>query len=209
EQLVLHHAVFDAGGASAAHEVERVGQGYRGRLLAIDVLPRGDCEIEVVLALAGGDGVEIDGLLARVERAVEIGGRARDAVGLGERRQLLGVAPDQDRIRHDAVAARKLEPTLGADRQHRAGEMLDRPHAPGDAVHDDAQTPLAHRVCPSVGLLWAGYAGCYHSTRAAALPQSGHRRRAENRTSQRASAGMHGKSPRRTHIVEWQTETSS
>ena len=41
------------------------------------------------------------------ERGVEIGGRALDAVLRGERRDLLGVAADQDRVGHHAVAVRR------------------------------------------------------------------------------------------------------
>jgi len=132
--------------ARAAHEIERVLQARRRRLLAIDVLARGDREIEVALALSGGDRVEIDRVLARGERAVEIGGEARDAVCLGESAELLGVAPDQDRIRQHALPVRERKPARRADRQDRADEMLDRPHPPGDAVHDDPEPPLAHAV---------------------------------------------------------------
>ena len=64
---------------------------------------------------------------------------------LRERRDLLGVAPDQDRIGHHAVAVRQRDAALVADRQDRAHQVLVEPHASGDAVHDDAERRASPR----------------------------------------------------------------
>jgi hypothetical protein len=54
--------------------------------------------------------------------AGKIGGGARDAVLLAERRDLLGIAPDQDRVGHHAVAVRQRHAALIADGEDRAHE---------------------------------------------------------------------------------------
>src|ERR1051326_3732090 len=102
EQLVLHDAVFDAGGAGAADEIERIGEARCRRLLAIDVLARGNREIEVVLALPGGDRVEIDCVLARGKRAISLGGGARDPMRRIDPRELRAIPPEMDRLRPHA-----------------------------------------------------------------------------------------------------------
>ena len=43
------------------------------------------------------------------ERCVEVGGLARDIVALRDLRELVGVAADQDRVRHHAVAVRQRD----------------------------------------------------------------------------------------------------
>ena len=91
-----------------------------------------------------GRGIEEHGVVRVLQRGGEIGGRARDAVLLAERRDLLGVAADQDRIGHHAVAVRQRDAALLADRQDRAHEVLVQPHASGDAVHDDAEPMRRH-----------------------------------------------------------------
>jgi hypothetical protein len=58
--------------------------------------------------------------------------------------QLLGIAPDQDRVGHDARAVPQPNPALGADRENRSNQVLVRAHPAGDAVHDDAEATLAH-----------------------------------------------------------------
>ena len=73
---------------------------------------------------------------------------ARDAVRLGERRQLVLVAPDQDRIGHHAVAVRQQHAALGADGSDGADQVLVGAHAPGHAVHDDAEPSHCHRLPP-------------------------------------------------------------
>jgi hypothetical protein len=61
-----------------------------------------------------------------------------------ERRQLVGVAADEYRIGHCAIAVREHDAALRADRGDRPDQMLVRSHPAGDAVHDDAESPLRH-----------------------------------------------------------------
>ncbi len=63
---------------------------------------------------------------------------------LGELLQPVGVAPDQDRIGHHPVAILQRHAALVADRADRADQVLVHAHAPGDAVHDDAEPLLRH-----------------------------------------------------------------
>src|SRR5205807_1362220 len=65
-----------------------------------------------------------------------------------ESRDLLGVATDQNRIRHHAVTVWQRDAALIADRQDRAHQVLVEPHASGDAIHDDAERPRRQRVLP-------------------------------------------------------------
>src|SRR6185436_2125814 len=52
--------------------------------------------------------------------------------------ELRAVAADEDRIGHEARAVLQRHAALLADFQHRADQVLVHAHAPGDAVHDDA-----------------------------------------------------------------------
>ena len=54
------------------------------------------------------------------------------------------VAADQDRVRHHAPAVGERDSALRADGADRTDEVLVRPHASGDAVHDDAEAPIRH-----------------------------------------------------------------
>ena len=127
--------------------VERVGD----RLFAIDVLAGLDRLREQVGAHLRGRGVEEHRVVGVLQRGVEIGGRALDAVLLRERRDLLGIAADQDRVGHHAVAIRQRDAALLADRHDRAHQMLVEPHASGDAIHDDAELANRHVLPPASG----------------------------------------------------------
>ena len=67
---------------------------------------------------------------------------------LGELRELVLVAPHQDRIGHDAVAVRQQHAALGANSSDGADQVLVCAHAPGHAVHDDAEPSHCHRLPP-------------------------------------------------------------
>ena len=84
EQLVLHHAVLDLGLLRHADQIERVLQRVRHRLLAIDVLAGLHRLLQQLGAKLRGGGVEEQRVLLVLQRLVEIGGPARDAVRLGE-----------------------------------------------------------------------------------------------------------------------------
>jgi surface antigen len=65
------------------------------------------------------------------QRLVEIGGPALDLEALGQTFDLVGVAADQDRIRHHAVAvAEQHAAGMVADRDDRADQMLVQPMRP-------------------------------------------------------------------------------
>ncbi len=73
-------------------------------------------------------------------------------------RQLLDfcrVASHQDRVGHQARAVLERHPALAADFEDRADQVLVHAHAPGHAVHDDADATFAHctlRIAPQSGI---------------------------------------------------------
>ena len=131
-----------------ANQIERVLQRVRHRLLAIDVLAGLHRLLQQLGAKLRGRGVEEQRVLLVLERLVEVGGPARDAVRLGELRHPVGVAPDQDRVGHHPVAVLQRHAALVADRADRADQVLVHAHASGDAVHDDAEPLLRHGCSP-------------------------------------------------------------
>ena len=146
KELVLHHAVPDAGLLGGARHVERVLERLGDRLLAVDVLAGRDRLAQQLGAQLGGGGIEEQRVLLVRERGIEIGGPARDAVRLRQLRELGFVAADQDRVGHHRVAVLERDAALGADGDDRADQMLVHAHAAGHAVHDDAETLLRHSV---------------------------------------------------------------
>src|SRR5262245_58934179 len=144
KELVLHHAVFDAGLLGRARDFERIRERLGDRLLAIDVFAGRDRPAQEHGAQLGRGGIEEERVLAALERGGKIAGPARDGVRLGELGELCLVAPDEDRIGHDRVAILQLYAALRADRKNRADKMLVHAHAAGDAVHDDAEPLLRY-----------------------------------------------------------------
>ena len=111
KQLVLHHAVLHALLLGELGDRDRLVERVRDRLFAIDVLAG--------LDRLGHAGRRASAWSRRRRTRSSFGSfsaavrsvvRARDAVLLGERRDLLGIAPDQDRIGHHAVAVRQRTP---------------------------------------------------------------------------------------------------
>src|SRR5262249_56906652 len=98
EQLVLYHAMPNAGLCRGACDIERVLERLGDRLLAVDVLASGDRLAQQLRAQLGGGSIEEQRVFAVRKRGVEIGGPARDAVGLGEVLELTVVAADQERV---------------------------------------------------------------------------------------------------------------
>jgi len=82
--------------------------------------------------------------------AVEISGRARQAVLAGNGLDLVGVASDEDWIGHQAVAVGKLKAPLLADRENGAHQMLVIAHAAGDPMHDNAKRNRRHLCLPPI-----------------------------------------------------------
>ena len=70
-----------------------------------------------------------------------------------------GIASDEDRVGHEAHAVLQRHASLLADLQDRADEVLVHAHAPGDAVHDDADSFFRHGALSSCiwsqsGIAW-------------------------------------------------------
>ncbi len=108
------------------------------------MLARPDRLFQQLRAQLRGGGVEEHRVVPRCERPVQVRAEPRDTVLRGERRDLLRIAPDQDRVGHEARAVPEHHAALPPDFQDRAREVLVRAHAPGHAVHDDADAPLGH-----------------------------------------------------------------
>ena len=85
----------------------------------------------------GRRGVEEHREVGIRERRVEIGAPFIEAMCCRDLRKTAGIAPDQQRTRHDAIIADN-EPALATDRHQRVGEMLGRGLIrPGRAAVDD------------------------------------------------------------------------
>ena len=125
-------------------DLDRLVEVGRDRLLAVDVLAGAQRLGEQHRPHLRRAGVEEDRVVLVGERGVEVGAPARDAVRLRERLDLVGVAADQDRVRHRLVAVRQRDAALGADRADRADQVLVHPHPAGDAVHDESESSCRH-----------------------------------------------------------------
>jgi hypothetical protein len=68
-----------------------------------------------------------------------------------QRLHLGRVAPHEQRIGHEARPVPERDAALLANLENRADEMLVHAHAAGDAVHDDADAPLAH--CSAISFI--------------------------------------------------------
>jgi hypothetical protein len=107
------------------------------------VLARLDGAAHRVGAPARRLGVEVDRVVGVGQGEVEIGGPTHSTHSRGQLFEFPGVAADEKRIRHHG-AARSRHASVRADRGDRAQEVLVRPHAPRDAVHDDADATGGH-----------------------------------------------------------------
>ena len=147
EQLVLHRAVLDAFFVGELQDLDSFLEIGRDRLLAIDVLAGIDRLGQQRWTRLRGRGIEEDGVLGVGQRLVEIDGPALHVELLCKPLDLVGIAADQDRIGHHAVAIRQHHAALVADRDDGADQMLVQPHAAGDTVHDHAEALRRHIVC--------------------------------------------------------------
>ena len=97
EELVLHHAVLQARRLRPGARSRRASFEVGGdRLLAVDVLAGARCALaEQRRAHLRRAGVEEDRVVLVLQRRVEVGAPALDAVRLGQRLDLLGVAADR------------------------------------------------------------------------------------------------------------------
>ena len=143
-ELVLHHAALDALVLRRLRHRDRFGERLRHRLLAIDMLAGGDRLAQQADAHLGRAGIKENGVVLVGQRGIEVGRRALDAVLRGDGLHFLGVAADQHRVGHHAVAVGERDAALVADRADRAHQVLVVAHAAGDAVHDDAEALRCH-----------------------------------------------------------------
>ncbi len=119
---------------------ERVGDGFLG----INVLSRRDRAGQQIGPHLRRPGIEKYSVVGSLQSGIEIGRGARDAMRRGECRHFFGVAADKNRVGHDAIAIGERDAALIANGHDRADEMLVQPHAPGDAVHNDAKSASRH-----------------------------------------------------------------
>ena len=139
-ELVLHDAVLDASGLGRCTQIESFGERRSYRFLGIDVLARGDRLLDEPGSQSGRCRIEIDRVIGVRERGGEVGRPSRHAVGPGQLLELVGVAADEDGIRHNAATVGEGHAALRADRADRADQVLVGAHPAGDAVHDDAES---------------------------------------------------------------------
>ena len=148
-QLVLHHAVLDPRLPRLPRQVQGGGQVVGQGLLAVDLLAGGNRLAHAVRPLSRRLGVEVDRVLRVGQAGVQVGAPPLQAVRLRQCPQLGLAPPHQDRLREGDIPVGQRHPALLADGEDRADEVLIRPHAPRDAVHDDANGLHSHR-----NLLW-------------------------------------------------------
>ena len=143
-QLVLHHAVLDAGFFCRAVKVECLGEPGRHRFLAINILARGDGSFQDGRPRLGRGCIEKQPVVLVRQRRVHVGGPAPDAVRLGQTLELVGAAADEHRIGHDARAVGQRYAALVAYCADRPDKVLVGAHASSHAVHDDSKPRFGH-----------------------------------------------------------------
>ena len=150
-KLVLDRPVLEAARLRDAQDRKPVRHRGRHRLFRVDVLAGGNRLHQRGVTLVRGGGVEEDRKGRIGQRCFEVNGPF-GAVALGNGGEALGVAPDQQKARHDAAVFDR-QATLVADRRQRVGQMLRRADAAGGAVEDDADR-LGRHVLPATS--WPG-----------------------------------------------------
>jgi hypothetical protein len=78
-------------------------------------------------------------------------------VRLGELGKLVRIAAHENRIGHDPIAVAQQHTAFGANGGNGTGKMLVAPHAPGHAMHHDAEPSHCHHLPP--GSLPEGHLG--------------------------------------------------
>src|SRR5215471_14142411 len=144
--------MLDARRLRRAIELERLTYRRRHGLFRVHVLARRDRLRDELGPQARGRGIEIHRIVLVREGSGEIRRPALDAVRLGERFELRTVAAHQNRIGHYSTAVGQRDPSLRANRANGANQMLIRPHATSDAVHDDPESDRIHADSPRIGL---------------------------------------------------------
>src|SRR5258707_3227462 len=169
EQLVLHSAVLDALGVGQPDHRHRLFEIGRDRLFAIDVLAGIDRFRQQPRPRLRGRGIEENAVAFLAQRLVEIGGPALHTKLFCKTLELVGVAADQDRVRHHAVAIRKQHAALFTNRDDRADQMLVEPHAASDPIHDHTE-PLRRHIACSFGFFVFGCSSGDHADQSGCAP---------------------------------------
>ncbi len=135
---------------AALYRLTRLGERGGHGLFAVDVLARLDRLLDQLRPQLRGSGVEEHRVAFRGERRVQVRGPALHAVLAREFLDLRRVAADEQRVGHQARTVLQRDAALLPDLQDGADEVLVHAHAPGDAVHDDADSSLAHLPAASM-----------------------------------------------------------
>src|SRR4029434_7003147 len=93
-----------------------------------------------------GAGVKEERVVLVCEGSVEVRLPTADAVRVRQSLDLARVATDENRVWHDDVTIGERHAAVIADRNDRADQVLVHAHAPGDAVHDQAESFYGHAL---------------------------------------------------------------
>ena len=144
-QLVVHHAVLDPGPGRGPGQAQGAPSSEPATGFSqYTSLPGGDRLEHGRLPRRGDLGVEVDLQAVVGQQLVQVGAPALQAVPLRDRADPLRAAADQRELDRPARAVGQRDAALVADRQQRPDQVLPVAHAPGDAVHDDAEGPAVH-----------------------------------------------------------------
>ena len=144
EKFVLDDAVFQLFRLRELGHGDRLVETVGDRLFAIDVLAGLDRLGQEIGAHLRRRRIEKHFIVAVFQRRVEVGREALDAVLTRQRSDLFRVAADQNGVGHYPVAIGQRHAALLADRNDRTHQVLIESHAPGDAVHHDAEPAGGH-----------------------------------------------------------------
>ncbi len=144
EQLVLDHAMFYPAGLGESRHAQRLLQGLRDGLLAIDVLAGANRALQQLNPQLCRAGVEEYRVIGVGQRRFQVRRVARDIVAAGDFGELVGIAAHQDGVRHGPIAVGQGHATGRPQRRDRAHQVLVVTHPPGHAVHDDAESLDCH-----------------------------------------------------------------
>ena len=139
KQLVLHRAVFKARGSRHAGNLNRLVQVGGNRLFTIHMFAGADGLGQQGRAHLRGTRIEENRVAFIGQCRINISAPAADAVSFCQRFNLFSIAANQYRVGHDFAAVRQRDAALLANGDDGADQVLVHAHAPGDAVHDDAE----------------------------------------------------------------------
>lgn len=145
EELVGDDATFQPGGADGGREGESIGERRGGGPFVVGGPARCDGTSDEGLAKERGGGVEEHLLSAVGEDVFEIGGGGANAVGVGAAVQLASVATDDHGVGQAGELQRDADVALPKDGDDGPGDVMMGALGPGDATHNDPDSPCLHR----------------------------------------------------------------